>query len=197
MDYKFITLAVILIVLFILAIHYRWFRKDGSISDYLKAKCGHQTKRKGSIYDEDKEKGPYEVEFTTEEPDFCLDCLRRSVIKCPWCNGPIFPGEPITLYSPEKDFKIPDGAVVFSKELLQFVGCGRCADTGADYSGFWIMPGKVVRKKSLIEIAAETGSAVMSNNVSGLEESDVMVFRKGEDGKPDKWVPYSREFTTP
>ena len=80
-------------------------------------------------------------------------------IRCAWCGGVIFVGDVITLYSPVKkdDFKIPEHAVVYDEEEMQLVGCGRitCADTGADYAGFWI-PGQdgkgiVKRTPTMIE----------------------------------------------
>ena len=64
-------------------------------------------------------------------------------IQCAWCGEPIFIGDPITLYTPHRDFQIPAHAVVHSENPLQLVGCLRwgCADTGADRAGFWL-PGE-------------------------------------------------------
>lgn len=188
----------ILVTIFACIIGVRTALKEKKVkSEGLVARCGHKTEISGSIYDEDKEKGPYTVELKGNPPNYCLDCLKKSIIKCPWCGGPIFPEEPITLYtSSQKDFKIPDGSIAVSTDPPQLIGCGRCADTGADYSGFWKAPGKLIRHKSLLQIAAETGTAVMSNNITNSEELNVLIFQKGKGGEKDKWVTYSRELAT-
>ncbi len=93
-------------------------------------------------------------EITTEVPVkdgktlYCHKCLGKMVIKCAWCGGVIFIGDPITLYSPvKKDFEIPEHAVIYKEKPLQLIGCLRwdCAETGADRMGFWLPPGKVER----------------------------------------------------
>ncbi len=77
-------------------------------------------------------------------------------IKCAWCGGVIFIGDPITLYSPrDKDRQMPDYAILHSKEHNSYVGCLRweCAETGADRAGFWYPPGKIMRVPSPLEMA--------------------------------------------
>jgi hypothetical protein len=47
-------------------------------------------------------------------------------ITCPWCGKPILIGDYVTLYTPsDPNFKIPEGAVVYSENPLQLVGCQR------------------------------------------------------------------------
>lgn len=97
---------------------------------------------------------------------YCLDCVEKMKIVCPWCGKPIFIGDYITLYTPkDPNFVIPKGSVIYSKEPLRLVGCQRtsCANTGADYCGFWDIPGKVKKFPSAIERAMETGRPVIMN----------------------------------
>ncbi len=121
----------------------------------LKAKkCGHKTKLK------DKVTAFGETEILGMVPhkdgtvDYCHKCLKKMAIRCAWCGEPIFIGEFVTLYTPiNKKFKAPECAVKYSENPLQFVGCcrGNCAETGADYRGRWMPPGKVDRFLSLTE----------------------------------------------
>lgn len=143
----------------------------------LAKKCGHNiTITKGSIYDGDKKRGPYKIELK-ENTDYCFDCIKKSVIECPWCHGPIFPDEPITLYSQSKEnFEIPEKSHVYKKEPLTLVGCARCADTGADYSGFWVLPGEVMRKESMIETAMKNpGKAVFNNDLTNKKSENKVI----------------------
>jgi hypothetical protein len=97
---------------------------------------------------------------------YCLDCVEKMTIICPWCRRPIFIGDYITLYKPlDPNFKIPEGAVVYSTNPLQLVGCQRsdCAETGADYCGIWEVPGKVKRIPSAIERVLITKRPVIIN----------------------------------
>jgi len=115
----------------------------GSLSPirYKATKCGHRTKRCGSV-------SAYGHTITTKMKkndtgsiDYCLDCIGKMAIKCTWCGDPIFVGDPVTLYTPvDRDFDIPKHAIVYNKEPLQLVGClsRDCADTGADRAGFWL-----------------------------------------------------------
>lgn len=110
---------------------------------YTATKCGHRTKRGGSV-------SAFGHTITTQMPknegssvDYCLDCIGKMAIQCAWCGDPIFIGNPITLYTPRDDFQVPEHAVVYNKEPLQLVGClgWNCAETGADRAGFWL-PGE-------------------------------------------------------
>lgn len=88
-----------------------------------------------------------------KEIRYCASCHAKAVIKCAWCGEPILPDEPITLYTPKKDFKVPEYAVVYNQEPLQLVGClGWECCSGIDRAGFWVMPGKVQRVLSPMEM---------------------------------------------
>lgn len=107
---------------------------------YIATKCGHPTKQRGTV-------SAFEHTITTQMPqneygsvDYCLECIGKMAIKCAWCGNPIFIGDPVTLYTPQGDFKIPEYAVINNEKPLQLVGCLRwnCADTGADRAGSWL-----------------------------------------------------------
>lgn len=104
----------------------------------IKTVCGHKMARVGNIKFKDKD---YEFTYSGEagsQPP-CWDCVRKAVIQCAWCGEPIFPSNPITLYTPNKEHEIPEYAVIYKREPLQLVGCLRwkCALTGGDRAGFW------------------------------------------------------------
>jgi hypothetical protein len=101
------------------------------------------------------------------------------VIRCAWCGGYILPGEPITLYTPcSEDFKIPDYAVVYKEDPKQLVGCLRwnCAESGADRTGFWIIPGKVLRCLSPIEelMSDSKHDAVIINDLGDINQAKII-----------------------
>lgn len=123
------------------------------------AKCGHETKLKDEVI-------AFNETITTKikpnddgSVDYCHECLGKMATLCAWCKKPIFIGDVITLYSPRKkdEFKVPEHAVIYDKERMSLVGCGRttCADTRADYAGCWIPDedgkGKVHRGPTMIE----------------------------------------------
>ena len=91
--------------------------------------------------------------------DYCHKCLEKMAIRCAWCTKPIFRGDTITLYIPIEDstYKLLESAVMYDKERMQVVGCGRttCAESGADYCGTWVpgenCVGQVQRYNSAIE----------------------------------------------
>ena len=131
----------------------------------IKCKCGHLSKleKEGNVHGKTS---TLKINYKPfRRPPCCLDCAEKAAIICPWCGEPIFVGDYITLYTPkDPNFKIPEGAVVYSKEPLQLVGCQRigCADTGADYCGIWEYPGVVRRFPSAIELAEATMKPVIS-----------------------------------
>ena len=103
---------------------------------------------------------------------YCHRCLEKMAIRCAWCGRAIFIGELITLHTPAKDFKIPYYAVVYSKKPLQLVGClRRSCSCGGDRSGFWYLPGKVLRVESPLEKAMRMGQAVVVGDISDLNEA--------------------------
>ncbi len=105
---------------------------------------------------------------------YCHKCIEKMAIRCAWCGKAIFIGDAVTLYTPNRDFQIPDYAVFFSREPIRLVGCLRweCASSGADRSGFWMPPGAVERMPSPIEMAmASTDPIVILNDVSDRKET--------------------------
>lgn len=123
--------------------------------NYL-CKCGHKAKWKTRLFIG----GSQGIYTLHKDTDYCPECFSKAAIKCAWCGKPIMPGDPITLYTPRKnDFEVPKHAVVWETDPLQLVGCLRwgCAESGADRSGFWEMPGRVQRVASPIEMLLARG----------------------------------------
>lgn len=97
---------------------------------------------------------------------YCLDCIEKMSIVCPWCGKPILVGDYVTLYTPtDPNYEIPKSAIVYSRDPLRLVGCQRpgCAYSGADYCGTWEAPGFVKRFPSAIERVMKTGEPVIMN----------------------------------
>lgn len=131
---------------------------------YTATKCGHRTKRVGraTVFDD---RPIFSMPLNDlGSVDYCLDCIGDMSIRCAWCEKIITVGSPVTLYSPkDKDFKIPDHAVVYKKkDPLQLVGClgWNCAHTGGDRAGFW-MPGN--DGKGVVERVPTAWEAVMAS----------------------------------
>jgi hypothetical protein len=104
------------------------------------SKCDHKTKRKGKVEAFDSHTITSMPLNQSGSVDWCLKCLGKMAVRCAWCGKPIFIGDPITLYTPRGDFKVPEYAVAYKQDPLQLVGCLRweCADTRADRAGFWL-----------------------------------------------------------
>lgn len=122
------------------------------IGKSYQCKCGHKAKRKTAVFFDGKFDGVFVL--SPKEPKYCPDCWTKAAIRCAWCGEIITPGSPITLYSPkEEDFKIGEGVVVYNKDPLVLVGClgWNCADA-MDRSAFWVMPGRVERVMSPLEM---------------------------------------------
>lgn len=116
------------------------WRRDLSSLPYVATKCGHRTEQEGRV-------SAFEHVIIIEMPrneigsvDYCLDCIGKMAIQCAWCGNQIFIGDPITLYTPRCNFKVPEHAVVYAKKPLQLVGCldGNCAESRADKAGLWL-----------------------------------------------------------
>lgn len=118
------------------------------------AKCGHKTKKRDTISVFGNQE---EIVMNVKKGgkiEFCHHCFEKMIIKCAWCGEPIFPDNPITLFTPnDKDFIVSEYAVIYNKDPLALVGCLRvnCADTGADKAGFWVSPGEVKRIPTAFE----------------------------------------------
>lgn len=101
-------------------------------------------------------------------------------IQCAWCGKSIAIGDPVTLYTPEDSYEVPDYAVPYTEGGSKaLVGCLRwnCADTGADRAGFW-MPGdngegKVLRVPNAFEtlIRNPGASTVLVRDTHDLAEA--------------------------
>ncbi len=128
--------------------------------------CGHTSKLKKKV-NVGGEKITLRINYRPDvQIPYCLDCVEKMSITCPWCGRPILVGDYVTLYTPSNpNFKIPEGSVVYSKDPLRLVGCQRsdCAETGADYCGIWEAPGAVKRFPSAIERALASGGPVIVN----------------------------------
>ncbi len=137
---------------------------------YKAAVCGHYTKKVVLVTVFEKK-----IIFVldTRHITYCQRCLAVMSIRCAWCKEPICVNDPITLYHAAKDFKIPEGAVTFKEHPLQLVGCLRlmCADTCAERMGFWVVPGKVERVFSPLEMAMATGEVIVCNNISDYHQA--------------------------
>ncbi len=114
--------------------------------------CGHFAKQKTQMTID----GQSSIYTLGKTHDYCPQCWAKAAIRCAWCGETILPGDPITLYTPcDQNFKPPEYAVIYKKTpRLQLVGCFRreCAETGLDRTGFWMMPGRVQRAASPMEI---------------------------------------------
>lgn len=132
---------------------------------YVATKCGHKTKL---IAEVDIFGKKLIITLNNKEIEYCADCLAKMSIRCAWCGRLIKVGDPVTLNTPRESFQIPDYSVVYNKNPLQLVGCLRwhCTDTGMDRAGFWIIPGKVYRVLSPIEMAIATGACVVVNDIT-------------------------------
>jgi len=137
--------------------------------------CGHKTRLcdKIEVIGKDGETKNIEIEITTIKPSHCHKCVEKMAIRCAWCGEPILVGDPITLYKPKDNFKIPEYAMVYKENTKQVVGCLRrkCCYSGADRSGFWVIPGKVERVLSPFEQALMTGKTVIISDISDINQT--------------------------
>lgn len=138
----------------------------------LLCKCGHKAKRKTKL----TFNGHSGIFTLPQKREYCPLCFTNAVISCAWCGKYIHPGDPITLNTPQNpDFTTPDHAVVHQREpRLRLVGCLRrgCSAQGMDRAGFWVMPGKVQRVQSIMEMALHSPQgAILINDLSDISEA--------------------------
>ncbi len=116
------------------------------------AACGHLTKIKDKIVVFGEEV-ILSLRFRHGKIEYCHRCIEKMTIRCAWCGRVIIIGDPITLYSPGKNFIPPKYAVKYSNHPPRYVGCMRlnCASTGMDRAGFWSPPGKVCLTPGIYE----------------------------------------------
>lgn len=122
----------------------------------MTANCNHKTRLYDQIVVTSKngETEQIGISISTIKPDYCHRCYEKMAIRCAWCGDYILPDSAITLYTPNANFDVPEYAVSYKEDgSLKLVGCLRmdCASSGADRSGFWVIPGKVKRVLSPIE----------------------------------------------
>ncbi len=122
--------------------------------------CGHNTKKAGKITSHGQSRTVSMPLSENGMPDYCFDCIAKMSIRCAWCENSIHVGDPVTLYTPQEPFEVPEYAVRYSKDDRCLVGClgWNCAETGADRQGFWMPPGTVARVPSPIEMLMSVGS---------------------------------------
>lgn len=136
--------------------------------------CGHKTRIKDWV-EAYGERIQIKIPVQNGKTLYCHKCLEKMTIRCAWCGKPIFISEPITLYSPmDKNFKTPEWAVQYDKELNSYVGCLRwdCEPMAAcDRAGFWYPPGQVHRvptplEMSIMDIKNGGDGVVIVNNLT-------------------------------
>lgn len=157
-----------ILMIFLILAYWRIFR---TLKRKTIACCGHKTEVKGYLQAFGEKQEIKLIRDKKRTFEYCIDCLGKMTICCAWCGRPIFIGSLITLYTPiDNNFKISEYAVIYKENPLQLVGCPRsdCAETGADYCGYWVPPGKVERFKSMFEESIADlkagGSGVISRN---------------------------------
>lgn len=146
---------------------------------YRAVKCGHYTKRSGLVSAFGRTVIMKMPKNQRGMMDYCLDRIGKMAVRCAWCGDPIFIGDPITLYTPFGDFKIPEHAVVYNRNPLQLVGClgWNCAETGADRAGFWLPGeggnGRVQRVPTVFEaiLGAKEPSMIIVGDLSDMKEA--------------------------
>lgn len=142
-------------------------------------KCGHKTKKKGFIKDGDHTTIMNMPLAENGHPDYCLDCISKMTIQCAWCENRITIGDPITLYTPNESYNVPDHAVPYTEGGSKaLVGCldWNCGDA-FDRAGFWLPgdggKGQVQRVPSILEtiLSNPEAKAVVVNNTHDIAEA--------------------------
>ncbi len=151
--------------------------QTGLYRRYRAARCGHRTRLFGwlNAYGDD---GTDLMHLGDKQPHWCIDCINQLAIPCAWCGGSIYPGDPITLYSPTDPAYQPkhDKAVRYRERPMTYVGCLRCAcaESGADRTGFWHPPQGVYRHPTVIELLqANPGKGIIMNDLSDPRSAPV------------------------
>lgn len=137
----------VIVAIFLIIALFKKFRR-------VKAGCGHKTRLSNRIHAFGSSVKT-RIRPNNGKVEYCHECLQDMAIQCGWCDGAIFIGDPITLYSPNnKDYTPKKHAKIYNDEPLTIVGCLRmnCADTGADRAGFWMPPGEVKRVPTAFEM---------------------------------------------
>jgi hypothetical protein len=121
------------------------------------ADCGHKTFEEGSIK-AFGEKRKSKIKLSFSRMTYCFKCQKKMIIKCAFCEKPIFIGDPIVLIPPRnRFFQLPARAIIYSKKPVLLIGCLRmdCIDKNNSQKAFWFPPGKVKKVPSFFESAVE------------------------------------------
>ena len=152
----------------------------GAVKPHTKymAECGHETEIVGTLSKFGKETEMSLLFDDQGKLEICLRCISDATIVCAWCGELILPGSPITLYcTSDEEFKPHEGSAIYEDEensgVTRYVGCLRwkCAESGADRQGFWVLPGKVERCISPLEMAICTEGIVIVEDLSDRNEA--------------------------
>ena len=113
-------------------------------SNYVMAKCGHQTIKKDILMDLGN-KIPFGKAPFIPQIDYCDSCLLKMAIICPKCRKLIIIGDEVDLYSPKlENLKISSKLTFYKGSLISCKNCG----LGGTYAK-WVAPGKFLKRPSL------------------------------------------------
>lgn len=139
----------------------------------VEADCGHLT-TKAFIFTSLSGRR-FAFHYRSKTPECCEECFRSAIAQCARCSKEILPGDPITLYVPNKNFEIPAYAIRVSINGSQeyLVGCLRsgCGKV-FDRAGFWPYPGIAHRVLSSAESVVSNGGVVTANDICDTSLAD-------------------------
>jgi hypothetical protein len=136
--------------------------------------CEHETKVKGLIT---TPFGAVTVYRMPPQPDYCLRCLGQMSVQCACCGKPVWIGDKVTLYQPDRASKLPKYVYRLHKDSNYFVACTRseCAKTRKSVSGRWLPPGEVKCDSSPTETVLSTRVTVSLPELRGQLEDELML----------------------
>ena len=117
--------------------------RDGKL--VYATKCGHRTKFSGNLVAFERSKVsvlPIRQDGTTAH---CHRCQAEMTIRCAICGKPIFVGDRIMRYYPDKNKILPKHARRHSEEPGTYIACSRqtCFDPYSYRMERWVSPGKI------------------------------------------------------
>lgn len=124
---------------------FNWLLGLLGLKKYL-FKCGHWGKLKTHMTIFGKT-GCYEIPEGEVGEHVCVDCFKKMVIRCPWCGGPIFPGDEVTSGPLPSGINLHRSIVVINRQEMgrRAIGCNNwhCGKNGRVRAGKWVRPGMV------------------------------------------------------